>query len=199
MKTRGDTVNRYQLFMAHQWIIRVFAAKARNQYPILGHYDELESELAKELWGVALRFDPSKGAKFSTLSYWRLGGAIVDLARRVYRQRNEFDSRRKDWSDKVMAGTLSSDSGDDPYSVLFRQRLAQTAKECIQKDLGSFARDVVTKHLLEGASLRGIARDYGCSYSRVRASYLEALEKIRRSLGLPLKRSDLKGAPITQG
>jgi RNA polymerase sigma factor (sigma-70 family) len=188
-------VNRYQLFSEHQWIIRVFVVKARTHYPILEHYDELESELAKELWGVALRFDPSKGAKFSTFSYWRLGGAMIDLAKRVHRQRNQFDHRRKEWSDKVMVGVVGADADGDPYEVLFRQRMIQTAMNCIQNDLGSFARDVVTSHLVKGISLRGIARHHGCSYSRVRASYLEAVEQIRGCLGVALTASDSSLSP----
>lgn len=199
MDTSGENIDRYELFWKHQWIVRVFLAKGFAKYPILRSYDGFESELTKELWGVALRFDDSKGVKFSTLAFWRMSGAIIDLAKVAYRQGLQLPGRREDLSDRMNASMGDFEVGKDPYMNLVRKRFVQGALDFIQTQLGAFARDIVMGHLFEGTSLRGIARRNDCSYSSVRKIYLEALGKIRAHLSTSSPLSEHEGERFSPG
>ena len=178
MSNLKKEINRYQLFEEHQWIIRVFVAKGRSNFPVLNYYEGLESELAKELWRVALRFDPKRGAQFSTLAYWRLNGSLIDLARRTHRYQARLNYKH-DGVEECSLDSSCQAREEDPYTRMRHGKLLKESIEFIQTNLEDFARKVVMNHLFEERSLRWIARHHGCSYSRVRTVYLSALADIR--------------------
>jgi RNA polymerase sigma factor (sigma-70 family) len=70
------------LITSHEGYARKLARKAISRYPPNVTVDDLEAEALEALRRAAERFDPERGAKFSTFIYRRIHGSFKDAARK---------------------------------------------------------------------------------------------------------------------
>lgn len=73
-----DQKARDQMIQDHMGLVKSLARKIRNRYCPTSEMDELISLGSAGLVQAADRWDPGKGASFSTFAYYRVRGAIID-------------------------------------------------------------------------------------------------------------------------
>lgn len=77
------TPENQELVTQHQALVHSIAKKVKGQMPQVIEYEELVSYGQEGLIQAARRFDPERGAVFSTFAYYRIRGAMFDGVRRM--------------------------------------------------------------------------------------------------------------------
>lgn len=75
---KATTTDAHQLILGCQGLVRSIAAKIRKSLPVPVEMDDLIGYGQLGLAQAASEFDPERGVKFSTFSYYRIRGAIYD-------------------------------------------------------------------------------------------------------------------------
>ncbi len=84
----GDQELKWALVLRHAELVRMIASRVQGIYSDFAQLDDMVHEGILVLLDAVDKFDPSKGAKFSTYVSKRIRGMIVDLA------------RQQDWSSR---------------------------------------------------------------------------------------------------
>lgn len=106
------SVTRDSLVEAHQGYVRALALEIMRGLPAKIELDELIGYGHIGLVEAAERFDPKRGASFTTFAYYRIRGAIFDGLREMgYLSRSAYDSQRARFA--ARATDLMQTAADD--------------------------------------------------------------------------------------
>jgi len=97
----GDNTVRDELVMDNLLLVRKVAARLASKLPPSVEFDDVHGAGVLGLFDAAQKYDPTRGAKFTTYAEVRIHGAIVDYLRSLswaprtmYRRAREIDAAR---------------------------------------------------------------------------------------------------------
>jgi RNA polymerase sigma factor (sigma-70 family) len=151
----------------------VLAFRPVRRYPFL-EVDDLVSEAYLELRHLALRFEPSRGASFSTFSQRRLAGLMKDQVRHVLGR--NLDRRRIVNLDKVVLE-------EAPASKRTRKQLdAWIDIKRLSEGINPRWIYALIEHRVNGRQQPDIAREMNVNASRISQMETAAIARMRAKL-----------------
>lgn len=168
-----------ELVAAHLWIARVHAQLYRKRH---GHrappLDDLIQYGALGLLEAARRFDPARGAKFSTFATWRVPHAIEDGVRLERR------SRRSDHARAVLLELRHAENVMDPAMGIQRRLELLDEQARLQRAVNELPRRLrtVIRLVLRDSTGAQIAKQLGVHKSRVSQIKVQAIAELRLKL-----------------
>jgi RNA polymerase sigma factor (sigma-70 family) len=186
--TKHNRLNPEQqsLVVNHVAMVRAMAHSAMSNKPKNILYEDLVSAGTVGLCEAALRFDPSRGAKFSTLAYHRIRGAISDEVRRsVGKSRLEAQDKAsrtlfiEDMRTEFDDGSVSVfEPGDDGTGARHLENLL-TVRELL--DLVSPSESSFIDRIFNARKQCEAARSLGITKTRASIIKHRVLNKIQRA------------------
>ena len=175
------TLDPKALTEAHLPLVNHCMRRMRYRYSDMPADTTLRGLATEALWKAALRYDPSHGASFKTFAYYRVMGSLLDARRRQYRSRDTLASvqARKLSDDALLHVKANSVLAPPPDECADRKRRVGGILDAADRVLGTFTLEIVKRHVLEGQSLRGLARALDRSYRTVLRRYKQGLERLR--------------------
>lgn len=113
-----------KLIEDHLGYVRALATQVRKEVSASVEFEELVAYGSKGLVEAAERFDPSRGASFTTFAYYRIRGAIFDGLRQLGWLRRTTQARFAAAADEYLAN-LGDRVPDQPVASSTEDRVAE--------------------------------------------------------------------------
>jgi RNA polymerase sigma factor FliA len=107
-----ETLARDQLIADHLYFTRVLAENVMSEFNLhdVVDLDDVRGYAKVGLTEAASRYSPDKGANFSTFSFWRIRGAVIDGLRKSHRSRGSHlhysRARHEPWTSASKPGPV---------------------------------------------------------------------------------------------
>ena len=168
----GDPELKWALVLRHAELVRMIASRVHGIYSDFAQLDDIVHEGILLLLDAVDKFDPSKGAKFSTYVSKRIRGMIVDLAR----QQNWSSRQVRQRAGKInrLKQELFVELGRVPTSQEMADRLGVSLEK-----YGEILSDIAVSNLMSFEmlldnygdapmqSVKGVYADTGCDQPEV--------------------------------
>lgn len=126
------------------------------------------------------RYDPARGARFSTYARHYIRGAILaDMRKQNHVVPGRVDMPEDDLC--RLADTIPA-TEPDPSEVAGDSQLMELAEQMMEKVLTPLERSLVKKYFFGGESLASQARARGASSQATQAAFNRALVKLKRAM-----------------
>jgi RNA polymerase sigma factor for flagellar operon FliA len=168
-----------QLAARHLDLARRAAGRIYPRVRGLVSFDELRALANAGLAEAAERYDPARGAAFTTFAWYRIHGAIIDGLRR--------SSARRTAAPAAVVVSLEAlrdrgfdAAGDAPGPADRIDHARQAARLSVAiAQLPDTPRALVTKHYFEGKSLLEAGAELGVSKSWASRLHAQAVDRLR--------------------
>jgi len=173
------------LIAEHMYLVEMVADKLKRQYTLLMSIEDLRAYGTQGLLEAAKRFDPTRGASFSTFAYYRVRGAIIDGMRISgwYSRGDYARYRAEERANEYLSNLAERDAEGQPVVL--------TSKSQVLEDIAKTLDGLVTIHVATLDSV-GDMPDLEGESAEDRLEKKEASSAVRAALAtLPEKERQL--------
>jgi RNA polymerase sigma factor for flagellar operon FliA len=177
----GRRADPAHLVARHLELARRAAGRVYPRVRGLVSFDELRALANAGLTEAAERYDPARGATFTTFAWYRIQGAILDGLRRSTGRASAPPPRVVSLDALRDRGFDAAGDAPAPGDGIDRARRAARLRAAIAR-LPDRPRALVTKHYFEGKSLLEAGAELGVSKSWASRLHAQAIDRLRALL-----------------